>query len=119
MLTEELKNAARTLGESLNASEPVYTYLKAQADCKADSEASVLEKRMFAIYDELIRRQEQGEVLSRSEIDAFNTLKRQVFQHPSIAERDAAQAQVKRYFAEIADEINFLLGVEFPTLVQV
>ena len=119
MLTEELQNAAHALGEALHDSESVETYLKAQADCKADFQASVLEKRMFAVYDELIRRQEQGEVLSRSEIDAFNTLKRQVYQHPSIAERDAALRLVKSYFAEISDEINFPLGVEFPTLVRV
>ena len=35
-----------------------------------------------------------------------------------VAEREAALRVVKGYFAEIADEINLSLGVEFSTLAQ-
>ena len=73
---------------------------------------------MLAMYEELIARQQRGEMLQRSEIDDFNNLKRQVYQHPRITEREAALTPVKRYFAEIADEINLPLGVEFSTLAQ-
>jgi hypothetical protein len=41
-----------------------------------------------------------------------------VYQLPRIAEREAALTPVKGYFAEIADEINLSLGVEFSTLAQ-
>jgi cell fate (sporulation/competence/biofilm development) regulator YlbF (YheA/YmcA/DUF963 family) len=118
MQAEELLNTSRSLGEALRASESVQKYLKALADCEADPEAADLEKRMLAMYNELITRQQCGETLTRNEIDNFNTLKRQVYQHPRIAERDAALTLVKRYFAEIADEVNFPLGMEFPTLAQ-
>jgi cell fate (sporulation/competence/biofilm development) regulator YlbF (YheA/YmcA/DUF963 family) len=118
MLTEELQVTARTLGEALQASEPVQKYLKALAEFQADPEAADLEKRTLAMYEELIARQQRGEMLQRSEIDDFNTLKRQVYQHPRITEREAALTPVKRYFAEIADEINLPLGVEFSTLAQ-
>jgi len=118
MLTEELQVIARTLGEALHDSEPVQKYLKALAEFQADPEAADLEKRMLAMYEELIARQHLGEMLQRSEIDTFNTLKKQVYQHPRIAEREAALTPVKGYFAEIADEINLPLGVEFSTLAQ-
>jgi cell fate (sporulation/competence/biofilm development) regulator YlbF (YheA/YmcA/DUF963 family) len=118
MLTEELQVTARSLGEALQASEPVQKYLKVLAEFQADPEAADLEKRMLVMYEELIARQQRGEMLQRSEIDDFNTLKRQVYQHPRITEREAALTPVKVYFAEIADEINLSLGVEFSTLAQ-
>ena len=119
MLTEELHTAACTLGETLHTRDVVKKYLGALADCEADPETADLEKRMRTMYVELIACQQRGEKLRRSEIDAFNALKRQVYQHPRIAEREAVLKLVKRYFVEIADEINLSLGVEFPTLAQV
>jgi len=77
-----------------------------------------LEKRMHAMPEELIASQQRGENLQRSEINDFNALRRQVYQLPRIAEREDVLTQVKRYFAEIADEINLPLGVEFSTLAH-
>ncbi len=118
MLTEETQNTARLLGESLHALPAVQIYLKAQADCAADPVAADLEQRMFAMYEDLLARQQRGEELPHSEIEAFNDLKRQVYRHPQVSEREAALALVKRHFSEIADEINLPLGVKFPALVQ-
>jgi cell fate (sporulation/competence/biofilm development) regulator YlbF (YheA/YmcA/DUF963 family) len=118
MLTEDLKITARELGEALHASQPVQKYLQALTNAQTDPEAADLEARMLAMYEDLIARQQRGENLQRSEIDAFNTLKKQVYQRPSISERETALASVKRYFVEVADEINFPLGVEFSTLAQ-
>lgn len=118
MLPEDLQNAARTFGEALHASQAVQKYLEALADCQANPETAKLEGQMLAMYEDLIARQQRGENLRRSEIDAFNTLKRQVYQNPLIAERESALTIVKRYFVEIADEINFPLGVVFSALAQ-
>lgn len=118
MLTEELNIAARILGETLCARDVVQKYLKVQADCEADPETANLEKRMRTLYEELLARQQRGENLERSEIDDFNDLKRQVYQLPRIAEREAALTPVKGYFAEIADNLNFPLGTEFAVLAQ-
>jgi cell fate (sporulation/competence/biofilm development) regulator YlbF (YheA/YmcA/DUF963 family) len=118
MLTEELRTAARALGEALHGSRAVLAYFKASPDCEADPEAVGLEKRLLALYEELIARQQRGEILQRSEIDAFNALRRQVYEHPRIADREAAMTLVKPHFAEIADEINLPLGVEFAALAQ-
>jgi len=118
MLTEELRTAARALGEALHGSGAVQKYLKASADCEADPGAVGLENRLLALYAELTARQHRGEILPRSEIEALNALRRQVHEHPRISDRDAATMQVKPFFAEIADEINLPLGVEFAALAQ-
>ena len=116
MITEELQNCARDLGETLRSSASVQTYLKAQADCIADPEASDLEKRLQALYQELVGRQQRGEALQRSEIDAYNILKSQVHHNPLIMERDAALSLVKQTFTDVADDLSFPLGIEFTTL---
>jgi cell fate (sporulation/competence/biofilm development) regulator YlbF (YheA/YmcA/DUF963 family) len=118
MLTEELNTAARNLGKTLHDSEVVQKYLKVLADCEADPETADLEKRMRSMYEDLLARQQRGENLQRSEIDDFNALKSQVYQLPRVAEREAVLTPVKAHFAEIADEINLPLGVEFPALAQ-
>jgi len=116
MITEELQNCARDLGEALRSSASVQSYLKAQAGCEADPEASDLEKRLQVLYQELVGRQQRGVELQRSEIDAYNVLKSQVHHNPLIQERDAALSLVKQTFTDIADDLNFPLGVEFTTL---
>jgi len=118
MLTEELQNSARMLGEALHASPSVQTYLQAQADCAADPEVAEMEKRLLAMYQALMGRQQRGEALPRSEIDVFNALKGQVHQHPLIRERDAALALVKLTFADIADDLHLSLGADFGALAQ-
>lgn len=118
MLTDELRNAARLMGEALHASQTVQTYLRAHAAFEADPEAVELEKSLLTMYMDLVHRQQSGEILQRSEIDAFNDLKNRVRRHPLIFERDAALKMLKRYFVAVAEEINFPLGLEFPALVK-
>lgn len=118
MLTEELRNAARNLGETLRASPSVQAFLKAQADCEADPLVSDQEKQLLALYQELIGRQQRGEALLRSEIDAYNVFKSQVHHNPLIQERDTALSAVKQIFTAIADELSFPLGIEYATLAQ-
>lgn len=116
MLTEEITQTARQLGKALRTHQSVLAYIKARDLCIADPTASVLEQRMLDMFEDLITRQNRGEELQRSDIDAFNKLKSQVYRHPLIAERENTLQWVKTDFAGVADEINFPLGVEFPTL---
>jgi len=118
MLTDELQNAARDLGEALRASSSVQAYLKAEAGCEADPEASELEKRLLALHQELLGRQQRGEALQRSEIGAYNVLKDRVHYNPRIQERDAALSEVKQTFTAIADELSFPLGIKFASLAK-
>lgn len=118
MSTELLRNAAHKLGENLRTSSSVQAFLKAQADCEADPEVTELEKRLQGLYQELVERQQQGEALQRSEIDAYNRLKSQVHHQPLIQTRDAALSLVKQSFTAIADELSFPLGIEYANLAQ-
>lgn len=118
MLTDEIKKTASQLGKAMRTHPAVVAYIKARDICTADPIASELEQRMLAIYKDLISRQNHGKGLRTSEIDAFNNLKSQVYRNPLIAERENALLLVKSYFADITDEINFPLGLEFPTLAQ-
>ena len=119
MLIKELQNSARTLGEVLRANPSVQTYLLAQVNCAADPEAAELENRLLALYQRLLSRQQSGEALQGCEIDDFNALKRQVYQHPLIAVRDRALDPVKGLFSQTGNELSNHLGVDFTDLAQV
>ena len=118
-LPEDLINAARSLGRALRADPNVQAYLQVQARLQADSEASALEKRLYSLYEELVARQQAGDDLSPVELEAFYTLRRQVQTHPGIAEREATLRLLKPYFADVADELNVVLGVDFTALAQI
>ena len=118
-LPEDLINAARSLGRALRADPNVRAYLQAQARLQDNAKASDLEKRMLNLFADLSARQRAGEDLKQAEVDEFYALRRQVQMHTVIVERDAALNPVKRYFADVADEINILLGVDFTALAQI
>jgi len=117
ILSDELKQAAEALGESLRATEPVSSYLQAQTRLQADAEASALENRLTRLYQDLLARQQAGELLSQAEVHNFYALRDQVSGHPLIAERDAALNQLKSYFANIALELSEPLGMDYTALV--
>lgn len=117
ILSDELKQAAEALGESLRASEPVSIYLQAQARLQADAETSALENRLTRLYQDLIARQQAGELLSQTEVDGFYALRDRVSSHPVVTERDAALSQLKSYLADIAAELSEPLGIDYTALV--
>jgi cell fate (sporulation/competence/biofilm development) regulator YlbF (YheA/YmcA/DUF963 family) len=117
MLSPELTAAAQALGESLRRHPLVQAYHEAVAQCEADREAVDLEGRLYALYTDLVRRQEEGEVLARAEVQFFNDLKQRVFQQPSIRAREDALAALKPYLAGIADELTQRLGVDYTAVV--
>lgn len=116
-LSPEIIAAARALGESLRQHPLVQAYHHAVACFEADHEAVDLERRLYALYTDLIRRQEEGETLSRAEVQFFNDLKQRVYQHPSIQAREAALSALKPHLASIADELTLRLGVDYTAVV--
>jgi cell fate (sporulation/competence/biofilm development) regulator YlbF (YheA/YmcA/DUF963 family) len=115
-LPEEIKNAAQALGKSLHADDFLRAYLEAVEAFRADLEARQLEEQLYATYNALIARQGAGEQLSREETQDFYDLRRQVQADPAISKRDNELRLIKPHLAEIADEINAPLGVDFTTL---
>ncbi len=117
MLSPEIIAAAQAVGESLRQHPLVQAYHLALSRFEADPEAVDLEQRLYALFTDLVRRQEGGEVLSRAEIQFYNNFKQQVFQHPSIQAREEALNALKPYLATIADELTLRLGIDYSAAV--
>lgn len=117
-LAEEIKAAARQLGQSLRQDANIRAYLSAAQEVQNDSEAGALEKKMYKTYESLIARQQAGEHLSREEIRDFNDLRQQVQSHPLISKRDNVLRLVKPYLNQVAQEISFVLGVDYTALAK-
>lgn len=115
-LSHELKEAARSFGESLREDEVVQNYLAAGEAVQADTEARELDERSQAMYDGLVERQTAGEQLAREEVRAYQELNRQAQSHPLIAEREANLSFVKTYFVNVALDLSRELGVEYTAL---
>ena len=118
ILSNELHQAAQTLGESLRRDDSVQAYLTAQALVEADPNAHDLEQRLLEQYDDLIARQQAGEELAQAEVDAFYALRGQTYDHPLIVRREAALRHVKTAFAEVGAELSGELGFDYTALAR-
>jgi cell fate (sporulation/competence/biofilm development) regulator YlbF (YheA/YmcA/DUF963 family) len=117
-LSSEITSAAEMLGKCIHQAGFMDAYLKAVEEFQADPEARQLEEQLYASYTDLITSQGAGEQLSREETQQFYELRRQVQSNPVIAKRDSALQIIKPHLAEIADEINTSLGVDFTSLAK-
>ena len=117
-LTEDIKNVAQRLGQTLRQDSHVRAYVEALKKLESDPEAKALEKKMYDMYEALLARQQASERLSQQEIQAFNELRRQVMSHPLISQRDEMLRLLKPQLAEIADEIGFALGIDYTVLAR-
>ncbi len=111
-ISDEIQEAARQLGEALRQDENVRPYLEALAGYQNDPEAKALEERVYCHYKAMIARQQSGET-NREDIQRFNDLRRQAQLHPKIAHRNDMLHLIKPYLNEVAEEISFILGVDF------
>jgi cell fate (sporulation/competence/biofilm development) regulator YlbF (YheA/YmcA/DUF963 family) len=118
VLSEEIKNEAQALGESLRQDDFMHTYLEAVEELQCSPDARLLEEQLDATYNELNSRQVAGEQLSQEEIQAFYDLRHRVQTHPVISKRDTELRLIKPYLADVADEISSALGVEYVILAK-
>jgi hypothetical protein len=118
-LTEEIKIAALELGQALRQDDDVLMYLDALRECQSDPVVSALEKKMYDVYEGLIARQQAGEQLSQEETSAFYELRQQVLSHPLIFKRHEMLRFIRPRLAQIAEEISFVLGVDFAAIVRI
>lgn len=118
VLTDEIKKAAQALGKSLHDDEFMRPYHQAVAEYESDPEAVELENQLYTLYEELVKRQQAGEQISREETKAFYELRQRVQSHPLIVKRNNALQMIKPFLADVADEISMLLGVDYTTLVK-
>ncbi len=117
-LPEEIQIAARQLGQSLQQDIYVHAYLDALKESQADPEASALEKKMYKLYAALITCQQTDPQLEEADIRPFNKLRKQVQAHPLISRRNDLLKLIKPFLNQVADEISFVLGVDYPPLAK-
>jgi len=118
MLSDEVKQAAQALGQSLRANEYVQAYLDALARVQANPETNSLEERLSEHARDLLTRQRAGEQLAQAEVDEFYALRSRAQSQPLIAERDFALSQLKSYLAQAALDLSEKLGMDYTALAQ-
>lgn len=116
--TEEIRQAAEKLGKHLGADAGVQEFVSLKEKTQQDAEVVDLENRLAMIYQKLVDRQQNGEVLDRVELDEYYYLKRKVQDHPLIAARDNQLEIVKAFFAQTAQRMTSVLGIEYTTLAR-
>ncbi len=117
-LDEKIRAAAQQLGQALHQDERVQAYLDALEATQSDPEASALEQKMYEAYEGLVTCQQVCEQPNPELSRAFYELRRQVQTHPLISRRYDMLSVLQPHLNEVAQEINFVLGVDFSALAR-
>jgi cell fate (sporulation/competence/biofilm development) regulator YlbF (YheA/YmcA/DUF963 family) len=117
-LDERIRAAAQQLGQALRQDARVRAYLDALEETQSDPEASVLEKKMYEAYKGLITCQQVCEQLDPEVARSFYDLRQQVQTHPLISKRYDMLSVLQPHLNEVAEEINFVLGVDFSAMAK-
>lgn len=117
-LTQEIQAAARHLGQCLRQEDYIRKYLDALEESQTNPEASALEKKMYDEYETLIAREQEGEILGDEDTHSFYELRQQVHNNPLITRRNRMHRQIRPYLNQIAEEISFVLGMDYTVLAK-
>lgn len=115
---EKIRTAALQLGQALRQDLRVRAYLDALQETQSDPEASALEKKMYEVYEGLVTCQQVCEQPNPELTRSFYELRHQVQTHPLISKRYEMLSVLQPYLNEVAEEINFVLGVDFSALAR-
>ncbi|HZU86436.1 MAG TPA: YlbF family regulator, partial [Anaerolineaceae bacterium] len=102
----------------LGADANVKEYLRLVNQTQQDRKTAELEIRYEQLYQELSMREQNGEPLTQTQIDAYYDLKRQVEENPLIAAREAQLETVKAIFVETAEQMKAVLGIDYPAFIR-
>ncbi len=114
-LTDEIKQVAEDLGRQLGNDSNVQEYIRLAAQVHENAEVSALETRYNQLYQSLLERQRNGEVLDRSAIDEFYRLKGEIQYHSLTIARDDQFNLVKALFSQAGERLTAILGIEYPS----
>lgn len=113
----EILQAAQRLGETLNSSPTVQAYLQAEAAVQNSQELQQMEAKLDQVYNDLVRRQQAGEMLYPYEVNEFYKLRDQFVGHPLIKQRSASLEAVKTLFQQAGSAMSSIMSVEYTDLV--
>lgn len=116
--TEEIKQAAESLGKNLGADPDVQEYVRLLETAQQNSQAAHLEERLAHLYQKLAEREQNGQALDRAELDEYYELKQSVRMHPMIEARDNQLESVKGLFSQTAQRMTAILGINYPTFAK-
>ena len=117
-LDEKIRAAALQLGQALHQDERVQAYLNALDATQSDPQASALEKKMYESYKGLVTCQQVCEQPDPELSHTFYELRQQVQTHPLISKRYDMLSILQPHLNEVAEEINFVLGVDFSAMAR-
>jgi cell fate (sporulation/competence/biofilm development) regulator YlbF (YheA/YmcA/DUF963 family) len=115
-LSQEITQAAREFGAALREHPLVRAYQAACAAVQQDGELARLEEEALRLYNDLLSRQQAGEMLASREINHYYALRERLVRHPLIVERETRLKAVKPLFGQAGTVISSLLTVEYTSL---
>ncbi len=118
VISNDLQEAAQALGAALNASLEVQEYLQAREAMLSDSALRQLAEEMERVYQELVSRQQNGEMLFSGEVNAFYALRERYSRHPLVVHYEKCQAAVKALCEQAGSTISSILSVDYTQLAQ-
>ncbi len=114
--SNDLISAARELGLALNSSPVVQEYLQSRDAVRNNPELFQLEEEIERTYQELVARQQNGEVLSPGEVNNFYDLRERYTGHPLVVRLEQCQEAAKSLFEQTGSLISSILSVDYTKL---
>jgi hypothetical protein len=117
-LTDTLKQSALNLGKCLKTEKKVQEFLDLRERAAQDANSVELENKLNQAYEELTKREENGEVLRPFELEQYYALKQQLQSQPLVGLRDAKFEEVKSFLGQTAQRITSNLGIDYLTFAH-
>ena len=117
-ISNDLQVAAKELGAALGANPVVKEYLLAREELAQDTDLQRLEGKIEQVYQELVTRQQNGEVLLPGEINVFYDLREKYTNHPLVVRYSRCESAIKALFSETGSTLSSILSVEYTQLVS-
>jgi len=114
-LRPEVREAARTLGETLARTRYVRAYQEARAQMEDNTEASTLLEELQQMQARFRVRQNNGGI-THEDLERLRALQRQVQSHPLIGRYLETQQVAQSYLPSANREISNWLGLDFASL---
>ena len=116
-ISNTLLEAASSLTENLNQSEPFLRYKAAEQRLHADQQAMQLLSDLSALQQK-IRRQQNTGAISQKDLTQLRTLQSAVGTNETIQDHLLTQELAVAFLREVNQEISQLLGVDFASLAR-
>jgi cell fate (sporulation/competence/biofilm development) regulator YlbF (YheA/YmcA/DUF963 family) len=115
-ISMEIRQAALSLGEALRSTALVQNYLAVKTSLQEDHETVTLELSLDDMAETIKARKRTGEHLNPEAMEAYYALRSRVWENPLVIKREATLGMLKPLFADVTDDINEALGVDFIQL---